>query len=66
MSNDTPPPLPREAVERVYRLSPAQAGMLFHDLANPGHSPYDRQVSYRIEGVIDPACCEFSADPPAT
>ena len=55
MRND---PLPRDAVERVYRLSPAQTGMLFHDLASPGRSPYDRQVSYRLEGVVDPACCE--------
>src|ERR1700754_5016992 len=58
MSSDALPPLPREAEERVYRLSPAQAGMLFHDLASPGRSPYDRQVSYCLEGVIDPVCCE--------
>lgn len=51
-------PLARDAVERVYRLTPLQAGMLYHELATPGASPYHRQVRFEIEGEIDAVACE--------
>ena len=35
-----------------------QKGMLFHDLSSPEHQPYFRQVSFRIEGHMDPELCE--------
>jgi len=50
--------LARDAVERVYRLTPLQAGMLYHELETCGASPYHRQVRFEIEGVIDAAACE--------
>ncbi|WP_313918244.1 amino acid adenylation domain-containing protein [Tahibacter sp.] len=50
--------LTRDAVERVYRLTPLQAGMLYHELETPGASPYHRQVRFEIEGEIDAAACE--------
>jgi amino acid adenylation domain-containing protein/non-ribosomal peptide synthase protein (TIGR01720 family) len=56
--SDAPAPLARDAVDRVYRLSPLQAGMLFHDLMTPGNSPYYRQVSFLLEGAVDPIHCE--------
>ncbi len=56
--SDAPAPLARDAVERVYRLSPLQAGMLFHDLMAPGDSPYYRQMSFMLEGEVDAGHCE--------
>jgi amino acid adenylation domain-containing protein/non-ribosomal peptide synthase protein (TIGR01720 family) len=50
--------LARDAVERVYRLTPLQAGMLYHELETPGASPYHRQVRFGIDGEIDAAACE--------
>lgn len=50
--------LARDAVERVYRLTPLQAGMLYHELGTCGASPYHRQVRFEIEGEIDAAACE--------
>ncbi|MYM92106.1 hypothetical protein GTP91_33690, partial [Rugamonas sp. FT82W] len=55
--------LARDAVERVYRLTPLQAGMLFHELKTReletgGASPYHRQMRFEIEGEIDAAACE--------
>ncbi|TDR42085.1 non-ribosomal peptide synthase protein (TIGR01720 family)/amino acid adenylation domain-containing protein [Tahibacter aquaticus] len=52
------PSLSRDAVERVYRLTPLQAGMLFHELESPGASPYHRQVRFEIDGEIDATACE--------
>lgn len=52
------PPLSRDAVERVYRLTPLQAGMLYHELETPGASPYHRQVRFEIDGKVDAAACE--------
>ncbi len=52
------PALARDAVERVYRLTPLQVGMLYHELETPGASPYHRQVRFDIEGEIDAAACE--------
>lgn len=54
----TAPALPRDAVERVYRLTPLQAGMLYHELETVGASPYHRQVRFEIDGEIDAAACE--------
>jgi hypothetical protein len=48
----------RQDVERIYPLLPLQKGMLYHDLASPEHQPYFRQVSFRIEGALDPELCE--------
>ena len=56
--HSAPAPLPRDAVERVYRLSPLQAGMLFHELMTPDASPYFRQTSFDLAGAVDAACCE--------
>ena len=50
--------LSRDAVERVYRLTPLQVGMLYHELETPGASPYHRQVRFEIEGEVDAAACE--------
>lgn len=50
--------LARDAVERVYRLTPLQAGMLYHELETPGASPYHRQVRFEIDGEVDAAACE--------
>lgn len=52
--------LARDAVERVYRLRPLQAGMLYHELEHPGPSVYHRQVRFEIEGEIDAAACELA------
>lgn len=52
------PTLARDAVERVYRLTPLQAGMLYHELEASGASPYHRQVRFAIDGEIDAAACE--------
>lgn len=50
----------RQDVQSIYSLLPMQKGMLFHDLASPEHQPYFRQVSFRIEGRMDPQLCERS------
>lgn len=52
------PALARDAVERVYRLTPLQAGMLYHELETDGASPYHRQVRFEIDGEIDAVACE--------
>ncbi|MFC0530993.1 condensation domain-containing protein, partial [Phytohabitans kaempferiae] len=41
-------------VEDVYRLTPMQAGMLFHSLADPDGGVYLDQMSFVLEGVSDP------------
>jgi amino acid adenylation domain-containing protein/non-ribosomal peptide synthase protein (TIGR01720 family) len=56
--SDAPAPLTRDAVDRIYRLNPLQAGMLFHDLMTPANSPYYRQVSFMLEGEVDARHCE--------
>ncbi|MEU3221479.1 condensation domain-containing protein, partial [Streptomyces sp. NPDC006971] len=40
-------------VEDVYPLTPLQAGMLFHALADPGSSAYVEQFVFRLDGVSD-------------
>ena len=42
-------------VEDIYRLSPMQAGMLFHCLAAPGDSVYLEQYLAQLEGELDVA-----------
>ncbi|MEU0398710.1 amino acid adenylation domain-containing protein [Streptomyces sp. NPDC006197] len=41
-------------VEDVYPMTPSQAGMLFHSLANPEHPAYFEQMLFDFEGVRDP------------
>lgn len=43
------------AIQQVYPLAPAQAGILFHALGAPGSGEYLVQISLRISGDIDPA-----------
>lgn len=57
VSPTNPPPIPRDRVQAIFSLSPLQRGMLFHDLASAGPSPYFRQVSFRLEGSVDAAMC---------
>ena len=40
-------------VEDIYRLSPMQAGMLFHCLAAPGDSVYLEQYLAQLDGELD-------------
>ncbi|WP_431605676.1 non-ribosomal peptide synthase/polyketide synthase [Amycolatopsis melonis] len=42
------------AVENVYPLTPMQAGMVFHGLAQPGDRVYFEQISFALDGVPDP------------
>ncbi|MFC0530978.1 amino acid adenylation domain-containing protein, partial [Phytohabitans kaempferiae] len=41
-------------VEDVYRLTPMQAGMLFHSLTGDGSGAYLGQVAFTLDGVRDP------------
>ncbi|MET0342257.1 MAG: non-ribosomal peptide synthase/polyketide synthase [Polyangiales bacterium] len=49
-------PLPLEALEDVFPLSPMQQGMLLHTLLEPGSGIYLMQDHYRIDSALDPAC----------
>jgi amino acid adenylation domain-containing protein/non-ribosomal peptide synthase protein (TIGR01720 family) len=40
-----------EGVEDIYRLTPMQAGMLFHTLYEPGEGAYFNQMGCRMEGL---------------
>jgi amino acid adenylation domain-containing protein len=40
-------------VEDVYRLSPMQEAMLFHDLYAPGSDVYFHQISVKLEGKLN-------------
>jgi len=40
-------------VEDIYRLSPMQAGMLFHCLTAPGDSVYLEQYLAQLDGELD-------------
>ena len=42
-----------ENVEDIYPLSPAQAGMLFHSIAEPGSGVYVTQISTLVRGRFD-------------
>ncbi len=41
-------------VEDVYRLTPLQAGMVFHSLLDPAAAAYVGQTQLRITGISDP------------
>ncbi|MFD4243536.1 amino acid adenylation domain-containing protein [Streptomyces sp. NPDC058525] len=41
-------------VEDIHPLTPMQAGMLFHTLADPASPTYFEQMTYVLEGVGDP------------
>ncbi|HEX8933541.1 MAG TPA: condensation domain-containing protein, partial [Pseudonocardiaceae bacterium] len=41
-------------VEDVYRLTPLQAGMVFHSLLDPDAASYVDQTQLRISGIADP------------
>ncbi|WP_330333369.1 amino acid adenylation domain-containing protein [Streptomyces sp. NBC_00536] len=45
-------------IEDIYPLTPMQAGMLFHTLAEPGSGAYFEQMSFTLDGVRDPALLE--------
>lgn len=45
-------------VKNIYRLSPMQAGMLFHFLKDGDSQAYVQQISWRIEGRLDFALFE--------
>ncbi|MER5733148.1 amino acid adenylation domain-containing protein, partial [Streptomyces sp. NPDC002138] len=45
-------------IEDIYPLTPMQAGMLFHTLAEPGSGAYFEQMSFTIDGVRDPLLLE--------
>jgi amino acid adenylation domain-containing protein/non-ribosomal peptide synthase protein (TIGR01720 family) len=45
-------------VEDLYPLTPLQAGLLFHTLAAPGSGIYVEQVSWTLEGPLDPAALQ--------
>ena len=42
-----------ENVEDIYPLSPTQAGMLYHSVAEPGSGVYMAQISTLVRGVLD-------------
>ncbi|WP_443065366.1 amino acid adenylation domain-containing protein [Streptomyces sp. NBC_00536] len=41
-------------VEDIHPLTPMQAGMLFHTLAEPGSGAYFEQLTFALDGVSDP------------
>src|SRR5206468_2063401 len=41
-------------VEDVYRLTPLQAGIMFHSLLDPAAAAYVDQTQLRLSGVEDP------------
>ncbi|MGH3823001.1 MAG: amino acid adenylation domain-containing protein, partial [Pseudonocardiaceae bacterium] len=41
-------------VEDVYRLTPLQAGLVFHSLLDPGSAAYVDQTQLRLSGIDDP------------
>ncbi|MER5733146.1 amino acid adenylation domain-containing protein [Streptomyces sp. NPDC002138] len=41
-------------VEDIHPLTPMQAGMLFHTLAEPGSGAYFEQLTFALDGVRDP------------
>ncbi len=44
---------PAFQIEKIYRLSPMQEGMLFHYLLNKNKDPYYRQLSFQLSGSLD-------------
>src|SRR6476661_4329588 len=44
-----------ENLESIYRLSPAQEGMLFHSLYEPEQGLYVMQLALRLTGKLDGA-----------
>jgi amino acid adenylation domain-containing protein/non-ribosomal peptide synthase protein (TIGR01720 family) len=42
-------------IHDIYPLTPMQAGLAFHSLAQPGQGLYHEQVTFTLDGVTDPA-----------
>ncbi|MEX5558274.1 non-ribosomal peptide synthetase [Pseudomonas rhodesiae] len=47
-------PVPAQAIEDVYPLTPMQEGLLLHTLLEPGTGLYYMQDRYRINSALDP------------
>ncbi len=45
----------RYRVQDIYRLSPTQQGMLYHALYDENSTLYQGQISFRLQGELDPA-----------